>query len=146
MKRLISLVLSIMLVFSCLTIAVSADTTSTTVEYLEDGSYIVTEFTISNSLARTSKSGTKSSTYYNSNDKRIFTTSVTGYFDYTYGESATATRGSVSVIIHDSSATFVEKFANPSGNTVYGYGCVLYLNAKRSLSPKITCDVYGNLS
>ena len=146
MRRFTAFLLCVMLLMSCLTIAVSADTTTTTVEYFEDGSYIVTELTVSNPLARATKTGSKASTYYHSNGSKIFTTTVTGTFSYTSGVSVKATSGSVNVVIHNSSASFVDKFASVSGNSVYGYGCVLYLNAKRSLSPNVTCDKYGNIT
>lgn len=146
MRKYFSFIFVVILVVSCVSVCANAQKVSTTVEYLEDGSYIVTEITTTNPNARAGISGDKRQTYYNSSSKQIFSVTVTGQFTYSYGVSVSATGGSVKVSIHDSGATFVEKYANPSGNTVYGHGSVMYLNVKRSLNPKITCDKYGNLS
>ena len=106
MKKLLSLALCVLLFVSCFAISANAEeSVSKSVEYLADGSYFVTEVMETNSLARTAKSGTKVSTYYTSDDVRVFAVKLTGYFDYTYGSSATATNQSVSVVLYEDEAS-----------------------------------------
>ena len=62
-----------------------------TVEYLEDGSYIVTELEVTPAVARTARSYTKKSTYYTASNTAVFAVSLTGNFNYTYNVSCTAT-------------------------------------------------------
>lgn len=145
MKRTIASILCIILLFTCLTINVGAETIQN-IEYFEDGSYVVTELVVSSPLARTAKSGSKTSTYYNSSNTAIFSVTLTGRFDYTYGTSAKATGASVSVNVYDSSATYVTKSATYGSATAYGSGTVSYLGYSRTLNVKITCDIYGNLT
>ena len=146
MKKAISLVLILVLAFSCFSVSAHASETTRTIEYLADGSYFITEIVESNSLARASKSGTKSTTYYTSNDVKVFTVQLTGTFTYTYGVSATATSQNVNVVLHQSSATFIEKSSRRSGATVYGSGTVSYGGLSIAKGVNLTCDIYGNLS
>ena len=92
------------------------------------------------------KSGTKVSTYYTSDNEKVFAVKLTGYFDYTYGSNVTATNQSVSVVLYKDEASFVTKSSRRSGATVYGSGTVSYLGYTRAKSLTLTCDVYGNLS
>ena len=99
-----------------------------------------------NPFARTGKSGSKTSTYYGSNNKAYFAVTLTGQFNYTYGSSAKATGASTSVTVYDSSASYVTKSATYSGATATGTGTVKVNATSRTLTVKITCDKYGNLS
>ena len=99
MKKILSLLLCCSLLFAVATLPASAkavpETPETrTVEYLPDGSYFVTELTRENSLLRSSQGGSKTSTYYNSNDVAIFAVTVHGSFTYSYGVSSSATSAS----------------------------------------------------
>ena len=134
----------VVLLFSCLTFQVSAQTVRD-VEYFDD---VVTELTVNtdNPFARTGKSGSKTSTYYGSNNKAYFAVTLTGQFNYTYGSSAKATGASTSVTVYDSSASYVTKSATYSGATATGTGTVKVNATSRTLTVKITCDKYGNLS
>ena len=120
--------------------------TTQTVEYLEDGSYIVTELEVTPAIARTARSYTKTSTYYTASNTAVFSVSLTGNFNYTYNVSCSATSQSISVPIYANSASFVSKTSSHSGATVYGTGKVSYLGKTLSLSVSITCDKYGNVS
>ena len=147
MKRILSLVLCICLLVSCFAISVNAEgTSSSSIEYLADGSYFVTEMSETNSLTRTAKTGTKISTYYTSDNMKVYAVELTGYFNYTYGSSATATNQSVSVVLYADEASFISKSSRRSGATVYGSGTISYLGYTRAKSLTLTCDVYGNLS
>lgn len=145
--KVIASLFCVVLLLSCLTFQVSAQTVRD-VEYFDDGSYVVTELTVNidNPFARTGKSGSKTSTYYGSNNKAYFAVTLTGQFNYTYGSSAKATGASTSVTVYDSSASYVTKSATYSGATATGTGTVKVNATSRTLTVKITCDKYGNLS
>ena len=149
MRKFLSLVLVIALAFSCFAVSASAaeiPQTTQTIEYLEDGSYFVTEIEESNSLARTSKTGSKTATYYTASDVKIFSVRVTGTFTYTYGVSASATSQTVNVILHHEDAKFITKSSSRSGATVRGSGTVSCLGLTIVKPVSLTCDIYGNLS
>ncbi len=87
MKKLVALILSLLCVFSGVSYIFAQDklnnNMSTSIEYLEDGSYIVTEIKeISNDLARAYKTGTKSTSYYTSSGKVVWKYELTGSFSY----------------------------------------------------------------
>ncbi len=87
-KILISIIMIITVVgcFPVSAIAAGEQTTeNTTIEYLEDGSYItttITQTTISRSTT-TSTAGTKTYTYYDSDDEKQWSYSIRGVFHYT---------------------------------------------------------------
>ena len=146
MKRVLTFVLIFTLVVSCFVVSANAAETTRTVEYLSDGSYYIIEVEESNSLARASKTGTKSATYYTASDVKVFTVRVTGTFTYTAGVSATATSQRAEVALHQSGARLVDCSSRRSGATVYGSGIVSYGGFTISKSVNLTCDTYGNLS
>ena len=150
MKRFISAILVIVLVVSCCGMAVSAEQVEaepkTTVEYYEDRSYSVTVLEETNSLARATKGGKKTKTYYTASDEPVFAVTLTGTFSYTYGESAKATGASTTVSIYMDGAEYVTKTATYRNAKAYGSGTVSYLGITRVTSTNITCDIYGNLS
>ena len=151
MKRTIALLLCCLVAFSGM-VSVCASTAETnlpqnqTIEYLENGDYIVTQLVVNSSMARTAKSYTKTSTYHASSGTAIFSVNLTGNFNYTYGSSAVAVSQSVSVPTYSTSATYVSKTSSHSGATVYGSGTVSYAGRNKTLSLSITCDKYGNVS
>ena len=150
MKRILTIICCLTLLLGIVPFCVSASETASqnmqTVEYLEDGSYIVTELEVTPAVARTARSYTKKSTYYTASNTAVFAVSLTGNFNYTYNVSCTATSQSVSVSIYDNSASYVTKTSSRSGATVYGSGTVYYLGKNRTLSLSINCDKYGNIS
>ena len=138
MKRILTIICCLTLLLGIVPFCVSASETASqnmqTVEYLEDGSYIVTELEVTPAVARTARSYTKKSTYYTASNTAVFAVSLTGNFNYTYNVSCTATSQSVSVSIYDNSASYVTKTSSRSGATVYGSGTVYYLGKNRTLS------------
>lgn len=151
MKKILSLLLCCSLLFAVATLPASAkavpETPETrTVEYLPDGSYFVTELTRENSLLRSSQGGSKTSTYYNSNDVAIFAVTVHGSFTYSYGVSSSATSASCTVTTYSTSASFNSKDAWTSGKSAYGYGSVSYKGTNTGRTVSISRDSYGNLS
>ncbi len=124
---------------------------SSSIEYLENGDYIITELFVSPSSFRASdgiaatKPGQKTATYYNSVGTKIWSVTVDGMFQYTYGVSATATSASATVNIYVASATFVSKSASTSGNTATATGTVRYSGVNTTKSVSVSCDIYGNV-
>lgn len=116
-----------------------------TIQYLENGDYIVTEIISSNFNAKTSTSFDKRSFYYDQNHNLIFTTLLSATFDYSYGQHVSATSSNITVNVTASSAIFKSKTSHVSGNTAYGSGTVFYQGANRTISSSISCDPYGNM-
>ena len=145
MKKILSLLLCFALITTCMSFGVGAKS-SPCIEYFEDGSYAVTEITETNSLARATKSGVASKTYFSSSGKKIVTLELTGSFNYTSGVSATATSATVAVILHTSDAKYVSRNSYCSGATAHGSVTFTYNGTNRTLTAKLTCDKYGNLS
>lgn len=88
MKRILTIICCLTLLLGIVPFCVSASETASqnmqTVEYLEDGSYIVTELEVTPAVARTARSYTKKSTYYTASNTAVFAVSLTGNFNYTY--------------------------------------------------------------
>lgn len=155
MKKTISVFLLILIFVSLLTPPAFAKESAdaeipnkdTTIEYLDDGSYFVIEVTPSFSIGRsTDIDGYKTATYHSKDGTAIWTIQLHGYFTYTSGVSAKATSASVSVILHDSGASFISKDSYVSGATAYGSTKVKYGSVTTSKTIDLTCSVYGVLS
>ena len=145
MRKFISIICILSFVLSLMSFGVSAESNSYT-EYFEDGSYVITEFTETSYLARATRSGTTTKTYFNANDKKIVTLELNGTFNYVYGSSATATSATVAVTLHTSDAKYISRNSYCSGASAHGSVTFTYNGTNRTLSTKITCDKYGNLS
>lgn len=98
--------------------SVDAVTSEDTIEYLEDGSYIVTTTQDVNpeiSVMSKTKSGYKTSTYYNVAHQKQWSITVNG--TYTYGDgSATCTSATISTAIYNNDWGMTGKSASKSGN------------------------------
>ena len=160
MNRLISVLLIISLLVGSLACVVSASeiptvTKYSTIEYLDNGDYIVTELVVDLPNApsqekvqetRATKTGSKTASYYNSAGSKIWSITVTGTFSYTSGSSSTATNSTATVNIYNSNAKFVSKNAYTSGSTATASGTVSFMATPTTKSVSVTCDKYGNLS
>lgn len=154
MKRTIKTTITLILclcIFACTVCAQSVSTSGTllssTTYVNADGSYIVEEiieYTNPNTRAST-KSGSKTATYYTSSNKKIFAVTVTGTFSYS-GSSATAESASATVTIYNSSASYVTKSAYTSGRTAYASGTVKYYGLNYSQDVALSCSNTGVLS
>lgn len=158
MKKIISIVLCVVCVFSVFSVNVFAETAETvvneTVEYLEDGSYIVTTITeeLNSSVARATntKTGTKKSTLYNSNDEPMVVLKLTATFNYT-GSSATCTSASTSYTVYNDNWKVTSATATKSGNKATGnftskrYTLLIPVQTINS-TVTITCSNSGTLS
>ncbi len=153
LKKFFILTLSMVICFSIpfSIFAQSTTTTDTVKEYLEDGSYIVTEFEQSiTPFSSGTVSKVKTATYYNSDDERQWSVSIKGTFTYT-GSSATCTSASTSYKIYDSAWKVTQATATRSGRTATGEFIVkkYWLGIITKTIPiKVvaTCDNNGNVS
>lgn len=153
MKKIICVILSLIFVTMA---AVPAGASSesqviptTSVEYLDDGSYFIIETTQIPTVARsTSKvtSGSKTATHYGANGTAIWRVTVHGTFSYIPVVSAKATSASATVELIDKNTTFVEKDAYISGASAYAYGKIKYDGTPYSKTVILTCDTNGSLS
>ena len=98
--------------------SVDAVTSEDTIEYLEDGSYIVTttqDVYPEISVMSKTKSGYKTSTYYNAAHQKQWSITVNG--TYTYGDgSATCISATISTAIYNNDWGMTGKSASKSGS------------------------------
>lgn len=154
MKKIVSVLLSIMILFA-FPIAVYAEegnqTTTTSVEYFDDGSYMVTIIEEEPALTRAStKSGSKTKSYYDSDDELQWVAKLSGTFSYT-GSSATCTKSSVTYTIYGSNWKATDSEATKSGRTATGkFTFKKYLTFVPMFTQNITltlsCSNSGTLS
>lgn len=149
MKRFLSFAMVMALLSSMFALHVNAaesadDLVSRTIEYLDNGDYIVTETYKPAIQPFSGTSGYKTATYTNSSGSRIFAVTVYGSFSYN-GSSSSATSSSASVDIYASNTSFVSKNAYTSGSSAYGVGTAKYSGINCSVTAKLTCDKNGNL-
>ncbi len=119
-------------------------------EYLEDGSYIVTEITIYQTKASGTINANKKINYYNGDDELQWVYKLNGTFTYT-GSSSTCTYANNSVTIYNSAWKTYSASATRSGNSAYGNVTMKYYHLGAVLSTvqrsvTLTCDANGNLS
>lgn len=112
----------LMLIVMCPTNAFAGETaTDKYVEYFEDGSYIVTELETSgiSTFAASTKNYSKSASYYNSDNEKEWTITLSGTFSYT-GSSATCTKATKSYSIYNDNWKVTSSSASKSGNKATG--------------------------
>lgn len=124
-------------------LVVAAD--SSTIQYLENGDYIITDLHTPNSYARTSFPYVKRSTYYASDKSVVFVAVLSATFDYSYNQYASALNSNITVNIANSSAIFKSKTSSVTGNTAKGSATVFYHGSDRTMYVSMSCDIYGNV-
>ena len=138
-KKLSCIFLTVMLIMVS---AMPTYANSPEVKYFSDGSYVVTTIT--------SPTRTKSSIYYSSSNKKLWSVSVTGTFTYGNG-SASCTSSSCSASSYDRNWSVGNKKASKIGNkaTASATG-VEYINGHKvqsySKSVTLTCSSTGQFS
>lgn len=153
MKRYLTVIILALLVVSMLPIgafAVADVQETENIIYLDDGSYITIELSCMESRASGTKTGSKTYTYYGSDDVESWRAVLRGTFSYT-GSSATCTASSCDVTISNTAWYVVSKTASKSGSSAVGeltmglkwLGITI---DKETISMRITCDANGNLS
>lgn len=148
MKKVLSLVILIVTLFSLSIIPVSAKEVTTITEYLEDGTYFietVEEETSYGVWAISTKSGTKTRTYYSASGSALFSLTVGGTFNYN-GTVARAIDSSYSYGINSSLWSFVSGSSSYTANKATATGTFSSLGNQKTLSVTLACDQDGNLS
>lgn len=145
MKKLIT---SIFIVFMMITtiIPVNALEENKSIDYLSNGDYIETTITSNmNTLARSSKSGTKTEKYKNASGEVMWSVSVTGTFSYN-GSSCTCTKATSSTTKPSSMWSLSNKKASKSGNKAIASvtGHAPGVTVTRTVT--LTCSPSGKLS
>lgn len=164
MKRWISLICSILLFVGCFVIVPRVNAAeyerfgelilvSETVEYLEDGSSIITS--VYEELVQTrsnlyDKAGSKVYRYRNADGEVLWTLTVSGEFRVIEGASVTCTSASCSTAIYNDAWSCTRKSASPSGNQAVANGVfemtVLgIVISTENVNVTLSCDPYGNL-
>ncbi len=124
MKKVISLILVVLMLFSVASVSVVAtdsdDTVTTTTQYFDDGSYMVVTVRTNEISTHAKSNGTADSTkdynYYTSSGALRWTVTLTASFTYT-GSSATCKSASVSHKIYNSAWSVKSENASRSGRT-----------------------------
>lgn len=149
MKRLVSILLLIVSIFTLAVLPTVAEERRTEITYYEDGSYCVTEIIIAeNAMNRaiSTKTGTKTNTYYSATGNTLFSLSVRGTFNYN-GTVARATASSYSYSITSSAWDFVSGSSSYTANRATATGTFENsLGSEKTLSVTLYCDQDGNLS
>lgn len=123
-KLFITIIMSLAVFFNCFALPASAvneeKIISTSIEYFDDGSYLVTTIAeeTTNSRAAT-KTGSKTTTYSGADGATEWTYKITGTFSYT-GSSSTCTAVSDSYTISDDNWHMSSHSCSKSGNTANG--------------------------
>ncbi|MBO5163317.1 MAG: hypothetical protein J6B75_02565 [Ruminococcus sp.] len=148
-----SLLVSLVMLIGCFAIPLSAsaadDKTTSTVEYLDDGSYIVTTLTLPDGLTRSSKSASKTATAYDANNNALWAYTVTATFTYD-GKTSKCTSVSDSYSIYDNNWYMASHSCTKDGNLASGTATakkkVLGVVVDTMTKPvRISCNQYGNI-
>lgn len=119
-------------------------------EYYDDGSYAVIETFIDtpstlSSKSTSTKSASRTYTYYSIDDKKQWAITLNATFEYT-GSSATATKSTVSHTIYVSSWECSSKSATKSGATAKATGTFSRLLLTKTKAIGLKCSKSGVIS
>lgn len=158
MKKLFSALLSVFFILNTVISAFAfdvAENPNTTIEYFDDGSYIVTTISnepsnISTYASTTSTTKSKISTYYSKSNSKLWDVKVTGTFTYGNGSakcnsstvSATSYNKNWKVTNKSASKSNVSASASATGN-LYQDSIIVQSIVK---TVTLTCDKNGNFS
>lgn len=153
MKQYLRTFLLILLILAMLPINTLATTDRQEAEniiYLDDGCYIIVELLFTESRVSGTKTGSKTYTYYGSDDVELWRAVLRGTFTYT-GTSSTCTAVSCDITISNSSWYIVSKTTSKSagsaiGELTMGLKFLGITIDKETVNMRITCDANGNLS
>ena len=150
MKRIYSLFILLALLLSALPLQAQASEAEGNVVYFEDGSYLVTEITESNSRMMT-KVGTKTRTYYSASGVIQWKISVTGEF-ICDGTTVTCTYATGTTTIYNHTNWYKISDSATYGGTAATYYVTFGSKnlgvtiGKLSYDVTLHCDPDGNLS
>jgi len=157
MKKILSFLSVALLVFSfSSTVALAKENQSPnlqqSVEHLSNGGYFVTtiesdvpDYSSRLSRASSSKSGSKTATYYNSKNVAQWSIKVTGKFTYT-GSSSSATSSSKTLTYYVSGCSSSSNSAYTSGKSAIAYATVKCAGLSTYKSVTLSCSANGTLS
>lgn len=164
MKWLMSLLCSVLLVLCCVAFAPCANAAenesfeelvlvSENVEYLEDGSSIITtvyEEVVTTRSNLYTKTGTKERVYTDADGNIVWSLTVHGEFRVIEGASVTCTSASCSSTIYNDNWSCTRKSASPSGNQAVANGVfektlLGIVISTENVNVTLSCDPYGNL-
>lgn len=146
MKRVVSVLMLVLFLFSALPMAGAAEAVSEERIELRDGYYLIAETFQSGARASKSVSGSKPYTCYDSAGTALWKVTLYGTFTYT-GSSATCTASSISTTIYDSSWSTGSKSASKSGNKATGSATMKKSTVKSvPVSLSLSCSASGSLS
>ena len=124
-----------------------------TVEYLEDGSYLVTTIKTSPTPRAEvySKSAAKEVVLYNSSDEIQWNYFLIGTFTIETGVSCVCTNSTYSYNIYDNSWSLTDHSNSYSGNAAYGTAVfkrkILFITTStQNIEGAVVCDAYGVIS
>lgn len=151
MKKIVSILLSLVTLLSVSLTVLAADTpqtmTNREVITFDNGDYATIETIIDDvsvmSNERASRSSSKTYTYRNSAGSTLW--SFTLKASFSYNGSSSVTRASTSYSISNSSWSCDDHYATESGNTAYGYGSFSSSIQSKDVELSLTCDKNGNI-
>lgn len=151
MKKIVSILLSLVTLLSVSLTALAADTpqimTNREVITFDNGDYATIETIIDDisvmSNERASRSSSKTYTYRNSAGSTLW--SFTLKASFSYNGSSSVTRASTTYSISNSSWSCDDHYATESGNTAYGYGSFSSSIQSKDVELSLTCDKNGNI-
>lgn len=129
--------------------------TSEYIEALEDGSYfrvtILEDVIPSISRSTQTKTGSKYTTYYDSDGTVLWKFTVYGTFQYTPGANAACTSISYTINIYDgswenASASFTTNRNQAVGDATFKKKVLFITTNTENVHLVLSCDTYGNLS
>lgn len=149
MKRIFTLILCGLFLVSFFTISASAAEhedilISRTVEFFDDGDFVVREVYENYIQSRSNKTGYSTTTYYNAAGTAIWDVVAEGTFTYN-GVTSSATGCTAIVRLYSDKATFISKSASTSGNSATATGTVRYNLSQTTRNATVSCDRNGNL-
>lgn len=152
MKKIVSLLLALLLLFSLFTPVLALDTApaaaqtvSTQTAVLDNGWTVIEELTVSGQARTASRAATKTQTI-SDNGKTIAIIAVTGVFRYD-GTTVSVTSKVISRKDTYEGWSFSQSSFTSSGGTITLTGKLTKpLNVAGSVNIKITCDKNGNIS
>ena len=157
MKKRILALTAIFIFIVCLSSGLTANATvsmDTNITYFEDGSYVVDLIEASPILVRGSvytRTGSKTRTFYDSDNVAKWKFIVYGTFEVNSGVSAKCTKATCNTEIYDSNWKVISQSAWPSGNQAIGTATLKrYLLGipvrTEEVTVTLTCDKNGTLS
>lgn len=148
-KILVSLLVVSMLVICFPVSAFAAEVAATTqieTVYQPDGSYVVYETTVYESLLRAStKAAKQTGTGYDSNGSKVVSVTLSASFTYS-SSSAKATKAASTYTIYKSGWKKDSVTSYCSGDTAYADGYFSSGSDDCAINLSLTCDTQGNIS